>query len=204
MGNVLSVDDDVPQPATVRSAPVPGKISEEQEALIREGISLIVEVPWPANPKKAVGLHAVSRQDQILARAQARLSAREFCNLQKPEEQPLPDVEDMCFRDEIVQRAFCKWPPPKGDDDPDPLFGSVEEMRIKLTVAEIEALYEMHARHEAWVCPLLRAETAGDGEVFGALLADLKKKPDSDLLNRLPHATLAAFVRSLASRLPDA
>lgn len=187
---------------TVREPAPPGALSDEQHALLKEGVLLVVEVPLPRNPKKSIGLHAISRQDQILARAQARLSARIFCNCEKPEEQPIPDVEDMCFRDEIVQRAYCVWPV---QEEPVPLFSSVEDLRTKLSVAEIEALYEMHARHESWVCPLMRAEMTGADAIFESLLADLKKKPPSewtDWLTRLPHATLAVWLASMAGAAP--
>jgi hypothetical protein len=198
-GNVLSVDDEPPVGAekAIPGQPPPGEITDDQMAMIREGIHLVVDIPDSANPKKKVGVRAISRQEQLLARAQARRDAKQLFGGEDGE--IIPDIEENCFRDEIVQRALVKWPTPRGDEDPEPLFASVETMRVEKGVAELEYYYECYARHEAWSAPIMRAEAAGNVEMFKVLTEELRKKKGEEVrayLTRLPHATLVQWLLS--------
>ena len=191
-------------------APADGKITEEQADLLKSGISLIVEVPWPADPKCFVGLHVISRQDMLESYAQARLEARMFTQAEVAQEQrkgpPEPPdalLVEKCFRDQVIQRAFC-WKPAKRGEEPEPLFSSVEDLRIKVADNHVEELWGMYTNHEKWTAPLQNAEIAGNKELFEELVNRLKKSEgDGTLLAALPLPALAGLVLHLVSRLPD-
>lgn len=191
-------------------APPDGTITEEQADLLKSGTSLIVEVAWPADPKVKVGLHVISRQDLLEAYAQARLDARLFTQAevgsqpQQKGQEPLdPILVEKCFRDQVVQRAFC-WPPKSRGDEPVPLFSSVEDLRVKVADPHVEDLWAMYSNHERWVAPLQHAEISGNKELFEELVNRLKKSEgDGTLLAALPHTALVGLVLHMVSRLPD-
>jgi hypothetical protein len=184
-----------------------GELSESQAIYLKTGTRLVAPVPYPTDPAVMVGVRAVSRETIEQARAQARLDAIDL--LQGKVEDM--DVVGLCFRDLVVAGAFVVLDPKRrgaggtwsryvlrADEEPDPLFPSVNDVRRRCSSQEVEDLWKIFEEHEALVCPLAHAERF-EPERVREIVEHLKKEPESPLLSILPPEMLVAMLRFMAS-----
>lgn len=196
-GNVSTVIETSAPPD--RPAPADAGDESLEEITISQLLSgrrRLFPIPWPTAPHVTVGIHVLGRLEVTEAIAQARIDAKAIGNGETD-----PIVVERMFRDHVVQRALCPWPPPSApDEEPELLFSSVEDLRLKVIEPDIENLYDNYARLEKAVCPLQRAEFEGNEKTFEEILARLGKSQGSLILSVIPREALEALVRYLASQ----
>lgn len=197
-GNVTTVVEVEGKP--VASPPVDAPdIDDNTIARILSGRRRIVRVPWPSVPTVSVGLRVLGRLEMSESLAQAHLDAEMLGNGKE-----LPGVVNRCFRDLVVHKAVVRWPPPTSrDEDPELLFSSVEDLRLKVIETDVEQLWDQYAALEKTMAPLQRAEFTGNEPLFQELIDRLGKEPGSPILKLLPRESLETLVVVLVSRMGE-
>ncbi len=177
---------------------------------ILTGVDNLRHETWPGtgtsedNPAVPYAIRPLSREDimQAAARAEAVCKERGIAErvLEKAELPNGVKVEitafDLANRDEQLAIALRR-----ADNPVRALFRNAQELRIRLTANEVNALYEIVIEHTAKVMPLSVAQFEQRREAVNEVIDALKKDPGSTIADALPRDTLVILVRSMAEQL---
>lgn len=190
-------------------------LSDEDLAILKSGIGHIVPVPWPADPKRWVGMRCLSRAESRKCSLEALGSARRIAKASDFDADATAALARRIETDLVLWTALrdCVWlEEPDGElseirnnpgenliRTPDAFAESTTDKHVEKLVAHYDDILMASA-------PLTRFQQMILGAEYEKAWAELKKKPDARALIGLSPAELCpllSFIAHLYQEVPE-